>query len=254
MVKKIIFTATILLSSSSAFALFTNGGFETGDLSGWTLDYGLVTPGYGKSISWGFPIGVTPGVWAAGDSMGGYSGNPYSGVYSARINDIDGKYNATKISQTDTISASDIASGARLYVHWGAVLNNPIYHVINAPAPNMNANPFFGIDVRIGGGVVGTFYADAETKQGGGWTNLTGDNWYKHDTWSFDLSTYTEGTAVTIEMYVADCGLGVHGGFALLDGIGTSYSPETLVPAPGAIVLCLLGARIVSWAKRRRVI
>ena len=41
--------------STPAHALFVNGGFESGDLSGWTVEYGLnnnATPG---DITWGAP-------------------------------------------------------------------------------------------------------------------------------------------------------------------------------------------------------
>lgn len=36
----LLLAATMLLSASPAFALFENGGFETGNFAGWSFDYG----------------------------------------------------------------------------------------------------------------------------------------------------------------------------------------------------------------------
>jgi hypothetical protein len=256
----LLLAATVALYASPAFALFQNGGFETGDLSGWTVTYGTNSGG-GGGIIWGStPYGtVTPGVWTSSSTFPGQSVDidPYNGLYSARINDLTGNYHATMISQTDTISQADIDNGAKIFVNWGAVLVEPS----NAHAAG--DQPFFGINMTIGGSVVGSFSADALNKQGGGWTDvgtdITGNPsggtlWYKNSTWEYDLASYSVGTPVTVSMYVSDCGLGGHGGLALLDGIGTIYEPPTTVPVPGALLLSGLGGGIVSWLRRRQAL
>ena len=239
--------AVMVLSASPAFALFTNGGFETGDWTGWTLDWG--TRSYNSTtITWGQADHGRQLVMDNTATMTYQTTdiNPYNGTYMARINDVAGNYHATKISQSGAISQQDIDDGATIYVNWGAALIEP------SNTHPVAAQPYFGITLTVGGDVT-TFQADAATKQGGGWTDIASgseDLWYKQDTWSADISSYALGTNVTLEMFVVDCGWGGHGGYAFLDGIGTTEQP--VVPVPGAFLLGGLGLAFSSWRLRRR--
>jgi hypothetical protein len=253
----IFITAALVLCISPVRAeLFTNGGFETGDFSGWTVDYGeRLETGY--NINWsltGWDPFPTEGIWTssststpAGENMN-IDINPYEGTYMARINDSYGGYHATKLTQTDTIGAND----ETLYVNWGAVLIEP------TNLNHGNDSPFFSIEVLINDILEESF--DANSNDGGfanigtvpppGVASNTGDMMYKYDTWTFDLTNYNVGDSVTITMIVADCGLGGHGSFAFLDGIGTTYNP--IVPVPGAVLLGILGLSTAGIRLRRK--
>lgn len=240
-----------VMGSTPAFALFNNGGFETGDFTGWTITEGTNNNG---TIDWGSPYSYlkpTPIVMNSSATMPGQTidVNPYNGNYMARINDIEGYYHATKISQTDTITAADLTE--TLYVNWGAMLIEPSnYH-------DAGSQPFFGMNVLVNGVSQGSFYADALTKQGGGWANAGyygGDLWYKSGTWSYDLGNYNAGDSVTVEMFVADCAWGGHGGYAFLDGIGTVYQPPVTNAVPEPASMMLLGSGLLSAFGLRRKI
>ena len=243
----------LCFSVSPAFALFQNGGFETGDFTGWTLDYGW-RDDYNRNIYWGQ---ADHGLKAVIDNTATMPGqtldiNPYNGSYMARINDIDGDNHATKIWQQDTISQQDLDDGGNLYVNWGAVLDDPQHDKVE--------QPYFGISVWVAGILQDTFEADASDAASNGWIvagNYYGDPlYYKSDTWVYDISTFNLGDPVKVEMFVADCSLGGHGGYAFLDGIGTTYQPPTGggVPAPGALLLGCIGTGVSAWLARRRTL
>jgi hypothetical protein len=228
--------------SMSSFALFTNGGFETGDFTGWNVQYGTVQANsYNdpRVINWGTANSYQAAAKVI-DATNTNSGqtldvNPYVETKMAMINDIIGMYNATRIWQEDAITQTDIDNGGTVYVDWGAMLVDPGHPV--------NAEPLFGITVSVNGVAVQSFTADAS--QHAGWALAGSDGYeplyYKAGQWSFNLSSFNLGDNVKVEMFVADCGWGGHGGYAFLDGIGTIPVPNPSVPEPGMLSMLIVG-------------
>jgi hypothetical protein len=253
---------SLLATAGPALALFTNGGFEAGDFSGWTLQYGdvetqptAVTPSTALPV-WGTdpPSGpVTPVIITAATPLP--SGqtidvDPYNGTYMAKINNLVGGWHATMLSQTAAIGAGDI--GTTLYVNWGAMLTNPL----DPPHPDTD-QPFFSIKVKKNGSVIDAFSANGNAANlvngwvvaGSGGADAT--LWYKTGQYSLNLSSFALGDNIGVEMFATDCGQGAHGGYAFLDGIGTEYVPPPVVPEPSSIILLAMGLVGVGIARKR---
>lgn len=235
--KKLLFSLFVVcFMSTSSWAAFVNGGFETGDFTGWTLT------GSGTSLS-SVINNSTPMLWGQTKNIA-----PYYGNNMARLQDLDGNYHRTTISQSSTLTAADLTE--TLYVRWGALLVEP------ENEHPQGDQPAFDITIEKNGTIIDSFHADALMKQGGGWTdygNLYGTAWYKTGLYTYALSNFDAGDIINVMMTVVDCGWGGHGGAAFLDGIGTTpLPPVTATPEPGTMVLMAIGVAGAAYLKRRR--
>jgi hypothetical protein len=132
----------LLFFPSSAFALFSNGGFETGDFTGWTistfLNPGLSgsppftganivrnTGGYDYTSILGSPTTAEMSLTDA--NTGGVLHYPLSGHYCAVVNFQGASRNGNSLTQTDTVGSSDIKSDGDVHIAfaWAAVVENP---------------------------------------------------------------------------------------------------------------------------------
>src|SRR5262245_47223659 len=160
-------------------AQIVNGGFENPTpLFGWTVEYAT----YSGACSYGtwttaLPSGhPAPGLWSASTPL--YPGQtlpvlPYEGKNMARINDPVGGYHATRIWQSFSPTAADVASSV-LSVQWGAMLVNGDHVGCNQPG--------MSIEVLLNSTPVMSFAADADTAIADGWLlagNVNGALYYK---------------------------------------------------------------------------
>jgi VPDSG-CTERM motif len=259
--------------SVPAYAGFTNGGFEDGTFNGWTVQqgfnnydndasyYGVSAPSFQAdplaNVIWGSaaanlaaPAPVPTIVNKTGylDPFVPNIQSIFIGSDMAKINDIDGYYHVTQLSQTGVIDASDLSGGATsasLYINWVGVMDNPGH----PPGDN----PWFLITVNKNGSLL---YQDEHFSDDPGWTQTgfysgTGDPVFE-DSGQVVLSGLLVGDQVNVSLTIADCAWGGHGAYAYLDGIGTSYVP----PPPGvpdtASTLALLGLGLTALAGLRR--
>lgn len=269
---RLLAVAASLCLGSVAQAGFTNGGFEDGTFSGWTVRQGFnnfadyYSPGPSGSsnplanVVWGqqnywspapAPVVVDKGVSPAlySDPFFPSVQAMFEGNKMAKLNDIDGYFHVTQISQTGVIDASDFdvgATSADLYINWAGITDDPQHGGGN--------DPWFIIDIYKNGSVTPTF-EELHFSHDPGWnksvTKYNGD-WIWWNTGQFHISGLQIGDSVEVVLTVADCAWGGHGAYAYLDGIGTSYVPPPPGTPDGGLTALLLIPVLAGMVALRR--
>ncbi len=197
-----------------------NCGFESGDLTGWTVEYAYRS--CNAFSAWGAPTTHTPagviGVNTLPFPCQTLMVQPYKGAFMARINDPygdggnNGHNHATRLRQTFSPTAADIALGGILGVQWGAMLLDGGHLACDQPG--------FSIEVKKNGQPMCSF--DANATQASGWQvagSTCGSLRYKHGSWCCDLKPLATSDVIEVILTAWDCTAGGHGAYAFLDDV-----------------------------------
>lgn len=238
-----------LLAATVAFALFTNGNFETGDFTGWTKtafinkDSDQPTGAGGSDLS-----AIVGGPAAAPLSLsdpntGDKLKYPDEGHYSARVNSelsySGGGYGKNGNSISQTVSAVLDPTDGLMHVRFDYAA------VMVKPADNdheVDELPYFrikAVNTSNGGDVIFNFYSYVG-EPGKNWldgipfdnghADDAGDRWEYIDWTSVDLVSSAahpvkEGDVITLTITAAGCSLGGHPGYAYVDDVNVGSGP-----------------------------
>lgn len=253
--------ASTLLATAAHANPFTNGGFETGNFSGWTVSNSAYRGNINNASltpSWVFSNAnntmhsqiisagtIDPRVGAA------FGSTVYAGNYSARIEDTTTGGYASAIMQTVTNYTEDSINFV-----WKAVLEGA--HGINDAATfklvltdltdNINlitreynaASGGSGVDTRF---------------------SFNGDSYYTKD-WQIETLNITDslkGHDFMLSLVAADCEPTGHWGYVYLDGFGSvaggggDGTDPNAVPEPATLAMLGLGLLGMTATRRRKI-
>jgi hypothetical protein len=237
--------ASLLFSYTPAvLALFDNGGFEEGNLTGWTvssfLNYGLdgdapFDGGDINRIAGGVNltsvIGPFPTMSQSDPHTGGNLHFPQSGQYSARINYEGKNRNANSLRQTITASSADSGPDGNIHIQfaWAAVVENPEH--------DDGKQPYIYISLKnvTKGGIplYETFMFADDYSSAIPWKifMLSEEDEYQYTDWqvingSFTPAQVAVGDSIELEVIAAGCSRTGHWGYVYVDSFG-SFIPVT---------------------------
>lgn len=257
MKKLTIALALSLMAGGSAYAAtFVNGGFEDGNLGGWT----------GGGGSWyGSPVPpVNPTIYAGGtpnNTLMTGGTDPYTsanrvfnGSYSVRVNDNYNNYSVSTIRQTVNNYTDN-----SIYFAWNAILLG---------SHGLTDSDYFSLtlhDNTVGDDLVSRAYSSAGAI-GAGTSGVTWGTFgsVRSAGWvveQVDLQALGRvGNDFTLTLLASDCPYGGHWGYVYLDGFGSQVptgcgqpgQPPCPTPEPDTLPLLGLGLLGLAFGLRRK--
>lgn len=265
--KRMLLKVAVVLAASSvslqAAAIYTNGGFESGDFTGWTTGAGINNgltgspPFSSSSINIGAGGTFRSVVVTGGPELANAPITlPHVGGHTARVNnDVTGGI-ANFISQTDTITNADRDSGdGKLHVRFDYAV------VLENPSHTANNQPFFFVRVRDVTASTTLFEDFSFAGQTGTLFQLvpspTGGRAYSYLDWRHAdviIPDASNGHSIEVYLLASDCQPAGHSGYAYLDGFGSAIvvpppsATPTAAPALGQGALVALGLLMMGAA------
>lgn len=258
--KKWVLVVAALAAAPAYSATFTNGGFEAGNLNGWSSGGGnwntqvlpqpstFLPGGSNFNPSVNVNATVSPGLDSRTDNN---LNQVRFGNFSARINDPAVGARVGVLSQT----VSNY-TGTSINFSWAAVLEG-------AHGADDAAN--FSIVLRndtTGTELYSQTFSAATGTPNSSLFTLSSQGWY-YTPWQDVSQTVTAGDTYTITLLAADCFQVGHGGYAYLDGFGTTAGGPGddggnggnngggTVPVPGSLALVGIGLLGLGRLRRR---
>lgn len=238
--------AAVFLGLPGALAAQVNGGFEQGNLNGWDIEYGTVTANSAGAIVWGplngpLPPGHPPATVITSTSPLAPCQPtrvlPFEGSFCVQLNDLNGLYHATRISQSFLPTAFDLQASGVLSAEFAVMLMEPTDPPGSPPSHPGDSNPGFVAELLINNGYAnggGRYARNAAQAAADGWQlvgacapppsiNPPEPVWYKRFKACVDLRHLKPTDLITVRLTVWDCSKSGHGGMAWADALKWDY-------------------------------
>ena len=228
----------LLLFPTSAFALFTNGGFEDGAFGGSWQTASFLNPGLsgsqpftgasiarlqgGNNLTSVLGSPTTAEMSLSDANTGGVLHYPLSGHYSAVVNYQGSGTNGNTLTQTATVAGTDIKSDGKVHVQfaWAAVVQNPNH--------SASQQPYVYVHVRDTTDSTDLYSSFIFAGNGSIWNNVSSGGTQYTNWQTIDLApgTISVGDSIELDVTAAGCSQGGHWGYVYVDHFG-SFQPVT---------------------------